>query len=136
MSALNRPPDPSTYTYVLRKKREIGHVPWLENLVVGYDESARTRDITHGDGRRAQTVFIRGEFFRQRLLCMGQWEDVTTLWNRSNYPNGRGDYLDPARRAAELAAEVGGIISLPDADSDPDADGPAPAGQAEEVADG
>ena len=48
-----------------------------------YDEAVETMDVTHPDGLRRRTVIIHQENSRQRLLCLGQWEDVTELHTKA-----------------------------------------------------
>lgn len=74
MSAPQGAPDAGSYRFVMRKIAP--HDPTFEELVHGYDEAAKSRDVMHPDGLRRRTVFINGDNFRTRLLKLG-WEDVT-----------------------------------------------------------
>lgn len=119
MPALRKPPPRGQYRFVLRKQNS--HDPTLENRVPGYDETAMTRDITHSDGIRAQTVFVRSPHFAQRLRCLG-WLDVTEQWMAASWPcganetpgseDGPDDDLSLARKAAKVAKKSGGVESL------------------------
>jgi hypothetical protein len=76
MSAPQGAPEAGSYRFVLRKIAP--HDPTFEELVSGYDDAAKSRDVTHPDGVRRRTVYVNSEPFRDRLLRQG-WEDVTGL---------------------------------------------------------
>lgn len=86
--AIRVPPPVSDYNFVLRLRS--GRNPEIPIAVPGYDENTQSRDITHHDGLRMPTVFVRSHYFAQRLRCMG-WEDVTKSWAQGNWPNGSAD---------------------------------------------
>jgi hypothetical protein len=121
--ALNRAPEPGTFRFVLRRcHRNSALNPEIENLVPGYDESTKTRDITHPDGIRAQTVFILSPHFAQRLRCLG-WVDVTDAWSEAGWmeaPPGhrlKTEKADKpstslAKKAARVAAAAGGVQAV------------------------
>lgn len=83
------------------------HDPELPETVSGFDEACYTRDITHPDGLRRRTAFIRSTDLRQRMLCLKYWEDVTEAFHAGPKPA-----TPPAgpkkRRAGEVVARVEG----------------------------
>lgn len=78
--ALNTPPEPGSFRYVLRTLRP--YDPTIPRTASTYDETVESRDITHKDGIRHPTIFLNTQTARDRLVREG-WEDVTDKWNES-----------------------------------------------------
>lgn len=114
MAAHTTPPPAGTFNYVLRRHRSCKFDPSLRNTVTSYIETVESRDITHNDGLRAQTVFVKQKFFRDRLWRKG-WEDVTEMWFASNHPTGIVGQTDShtlARQALAIAQRDGGVEKI------------------------
>ena len=75
--ALNTPPSPGTYQFVLRTIRP--YDPELCRTAYTYDEVQESRDITHPDGVRHPTVFVWTQTARDKLVMDG-WADVSEQW--------------------------------------------------------
>lgn len=111
MSALKEPPMKGTYNFVLRKHPSMRDDPSIPNVVPTYVEVPTSRDITHNDGVRSQTMFVVHEVTAQRLRNLG-WQDVTKMWNQGNHPTGSlgaPEPLDLAKKARQLAKRKGGV---------------------------
>lgn len=114
MAALTVPPPIGTFSFVLRRHKSCRFDPSLRNTVSSYDETVETRDITHNDGLRSQTIFVQKKTTRDRLWRMG-WEDVTDMWMRSQHPTGvvgQTDSLTIAREAKKIASKRGGVEKI------------------------
>jgi hypothetical protein len=80
MAAPTTPPDRVDYEFVLRTYR--AYDATIPRLASTYEETAHSYDITHPDGERRPTIFIKRQTARDRLVKEG-WEDVTEAWDRA-----------------------------------------------------
>lgn len=98
-------PAEGSYSFVLRRSSPLD--PRFAELAPARGEpTVKSRDITHPDGLRRRTLFIRTRPVRDRYMKLG-WEDVTRQWMA-------------ARQTAQKAAEAAEAIATPSRRPEPE----------------
>ena len=107
MSAKTEIPTEGSFSFVLRR---YDYLPTSEQRVVGYKETAMSRNIEF-DGANAPTIFIRGKNFAERAAKLG-WVDITDLW----FGRVDSDIPEPSSVAVD-DPDDDSVITAPDAKS-------------------